>query len=255
MSRPASVQRGFLHRYHSGAWPRSGTSVRYRALCSVGKVGSHRKSYDSDGSKCKPCSPCAESLVSFLLVVAIPLLFHGRLDQSQHPAFLVIFLGCMMAHHVRKPASWPSFKKPSSTVDCADTTNLSCNDPHSIKKEAVQSPCAMLIQNEHAASMWRCSCGGDTWGAALWAYKSVERKTDKCCCASVEGRWVNGNSKAQEKRAKRRKKKLVFLLLHLPLVLLDTTTQARTKHIDFCLRQETVAPVSVVCEICLCHRC
>lgn len=92
-------------------------------------------------------------------------------------------------------------------------------------------------------------------GAALWAYKSVERKTDKCCCASVEGRWVNGNSKAQEKKSKKEKKKLVFLLLHLPLVLLDKTTQARTKHIDFCLRQETVAPVSVVCEICLCHRC
>lgn len=62
-------------------------------------------------------------------------------------------------------------------------------------------------------------------------------------------------ARPRKKRAKRRKKKLVFLLLHLPLVLLDTTTQARTKHIDFCLRQETVAPVSVVCEICLCHRC
>lgn len=255
MSRPASVQRGFLHRYHSGAWPRSGTSVRYRALCSVGKVGSHRKSYDSDGSKCKPCSPCAESLVSFLLVVAIPLLFHGRLDQSQHPAFLVIFLGCMMAHHVRKPASWPSFKKPSSTVDCADTTNLSCNDPHSIKKEAVQSPCAMLIQNEHAASMWRSSCGGDTWGQLYGPTRvlSVRRINAAAPVWRVGGPMVT--ARPRKKRAKRRKKKLVFLLLHLPLVLLDTTTQARTKHIDFCLRQETVAPVSVVCEICLCHRC
>lgn len=162
-SRPAFVQRGFLHCSHSGVWPHSGTSVRCRALCSVGKVGSHRKSYDSDGSKCKPCSPCAESLVSFSLVAVIPPLFHGRLDQSQRPAFLVIFLGCVMAHHVWKPVSWPSFRKPSSTVDCADTTNLSCNDPHSIRKEAVYLPWAMFIQNEHATSMWRCSCGGDTW--------------------------------------------------------------------------------------------
>ena len=91
-------------------------------------------------------------------------------------------------------------------------------------------------------------------GAALWVHTSVERRTDKCCCTSVEGRWINGNSYAQEKRAKRSKKK-VFLLLHLPLLLLDTTTQAHTKHIDFCLRQEKVAPVSVVCKICLCHRC